>query len=278
MEAPDNRPNTPPPAGGLVSIWTTWSDWNLLGLFAALLTADFAIQILIYAQWGSYFVPALAGALFGVLMPLLALYLFRGLDVVADFRLGPPDPANLVLAGLLALTTLVPTSLLAELSLRLFPADPSWAARLQESVPTTDAGRAAALISAALVGPLAEEVLFRGLLLRLIERMRGPGTGLVLSAVIFGLIHLQPWLVFGLVGIGLVLGFVYLATRSLWACWVTHAVHNTIMLLILFSQDEVQTEPSTLTLEDWLWLGVSLLGFSLVVSLLWARRRRGTGV
>ncbi|SDT37033.1 CPBP family intramembrane glutamic endopeptidase [Actinoplanes derwentensis] len=66
-----------------------------------------------------------------------------------------------------------------------------------------------------------EEVLFRGLLFRMIEDRRGTWTALAVSAAIFGLLHLvnDPTAIFGGVAIiaaGLMVAASYVATRALW--------------------------------------------------------------
>jgi membrane protease YdiL (CAAX protease family) len=73
-----------------------------------------------------------------------------------------------------------------------------------------------------LVGALVEELLFRGVLFRLIEKMTGTWIALVLSAVLFGAIHLgNPHAtLFSSLAIaleaGVLLALAYVLTRSLW--------------------------------------------------------------
>ena len=73
-----------------------------------------------------------------------------------------------------------------------------------------------------LVGALVEELLFRGVLFRLIEKMTGTWIALVLSAVLFGAIHIgNPHAtLFSSLAIaleaGVLLALAYVLTRSLW--------------------------------------------------------------
>lgn len=81
-------------------------------------------------------------------------------------------------------------------------------------------------------GALIEELLFRLVLLRLLERSFGTAWALALSSLAFGLAHLGNVGATPLVGIllgmelGLLLGAAYLLTRRLWFCTALHLAWN----------------------------------------------------
>ncbi len=80
--------------------------------------------------------------------------------------------------------------------------------------------------------PLAEEFLFRRLLLDGLLRIWKPGVALTASAAAFALIHpmLSAVPVFVL---GLATGLLYMRTRSFGACLLCHAAYNAIVLLVI---------------------------------------------
>jgi membrane protease YdiL (CAAX protease family) len=84
----------------------------------------------------------------------------------------------------------------------------------------------AALFTLAFVAPVTEEALFRGLLLRGFTRRWGRWPALVLSSALFALFHLNVWQAVPAFVAGLYLGGLFLATGSLWAPVVAHAVFN----------------------------------------------------
>lgn len=261
-------PRAEPPAG----LWTSWSRREVLGLFFMLLLGNFFFQIVAYRAAGGMAWPLACGALLGVVLPVVLLARVRGLSLRRDFFLDRPPLMTLLASALLAFTTLAPTSLLAELSLRLTPADPEAVARLQEELPSGGWEIALALLAVVLLGPLAEEILFRGLLHRLAASVWGPWSAAAVSSLIFAILHGQAWIIFGLIGVGLALAFVFQATGSVTACWVTHAVHNGISLGLMIRQGVPSLEPAPITPTDWLWGAGSLLAALLVMRYLLARR------
>lgn len=254
-QGPPQHPESSPPPGDL---WSTWSPGRILVLAVLLIAGNFIFQILFYGMGGGLFLPVLAGTAFGVFLPLLLMIRKGGLRINRDLGLNYPGPGPLLAAAAVALAALVPTSLLAELSMRMHPVDPSWVALFNDNLPSSPLGYAAAFVAVVLAAPLAEEIIFRGLLHRLASRLWGGVAGTILSSLAFALIHGEPWFLFGLVGVGLVLALVYETTRSVTACWVTHAVHNGISLGLMISREEVVTETGPIALQDWVWCGLSL--------------------
>lgn len=89
-----------------------------------------------------------------------------------------------------------------------------------------------ALIASAILPGFAEEILFRGILLRWIEEFAGSWVGLVLSSIAFGFAHYynpNSTVVADLfiaVEAGVLLGGAYMLTRSLWVPVGIHAGWN----------------------------------------------------
>ena len=235
-----------------------------MGLATLLMAGNFFFQILFYMVRADLFVPVMAGAVAGVLVPMYLMARRWDFSLRSDFSLTNPHPIVLAASALLAVCSLVPTSLLAELSLRLHPVDPQWESLFRDHLPTTSLGVVLAVISVVIVAPLAEEIIFRGLLHRLASSMWGAIPAALVSALVFGIVHGEPWFLFGLVGVGLMLAFIYEVTRSVTACWVAHAVHNSISLWAMLNTEGSLAEPQTITMQDWGLAAVSVLGMLLV--------------
>jgi len=92
-------------------------------------------------------------------------------------------------------------------------------------------GKVLIVLSAVVLAPLTEELFFRGLLQSLLRNFMSPWASIVVSSVLFALMHLSairsvlPLLLFGLI-----LGYVYERQGRLLAPILIHALFNAVML------------------------------------------------
>jgi tetratricopeptide (TPR) repeat protein len=73
---------------------------------------------------------------------------------------------------------------------------------------------------------LGEEAFCRGFLGRGLVARAGPALGVLLTALLFGLLHIDPVRVCATAVLGVGLHVAYLSARSLWAPVLLHALHN----------------------------------------------------
>ena len=85
-------------------------------------------------------------------------------------------------------------------------------------------------ITTAVIPAVVEEIMFRGLILNNLIPY-GRGCAIVGSALLFGLMHMNPAQFLYATVSGIVIGYIYVATRSLWVCMVIHFVNNGISVV-----------------------------------------------
>ena len=92
---------------------------------------------------------------------------------------------------------------------------------------------------AAIFAPIFEEWLCRGMVLRgLLTKMK-PGWAIVISALFFAVIHMNPWQALNAFIIGVIMGYIYYKTGSLWLTMLIHFVNNgTSVVVSQFSSIE----------------------------------------
>lgn len=93
---------------------------------------------------------------------------------------------------------------------------------------------------AVLVGPLVEEVLFRGALLARLRVRLGDGWAIAITSVIFGAVHLPDlgWLWYAvpnLILVGVFCGWLRVRSGSIWPAYVAHAANNGLAVMAWFS-------------------------------------------
>ncbi len=89
-------------------------------------------------------------------------------------------------------------------------------------------------VTAAIAAPLFEETFFRGFLLPSLTRYFSTWQAILLSSLIFAIVHLSLSEVAPLTVLGIILGFVYTRTQNLMASVLLHALWNSGTLLTLF--------------------------------------------
>ena len=126
------------------------------------------------------------------------------------------------------------------------------------------------LLGACLIGPLAEEVIFRGAIeRRLLEKNWNPWFAIVISAALFAVTHLNFAQGVTAFVIGIFMGWVYYRTRSIWVTALIHMVNNTVACIIsLMAPESMNDEAFTLPLT----IGIPLTIVSIVIIYITAKK------
>ena len=95
------------------------------------------------------------------------------------------------------------------------------------------------LIVVSFIGPIIEEVFFRGFLYSAFKKNWGILPALFLSSILFSLVHLEIYSFIPLFMIGWLLAYIFEKTRSLFPAIFLHAIYNLILILILLGQLEM---------------------------------------
>lgn len=126
---------------------------------------------------------------------------------------------------------------------------------------------------AAIFAPIFEEWLCRGMVLRgLLTKMK-PGWAIFVSALFFALIHMNPWQALNAFIIGLVMGYVYYKTGSLWLTMLIHFVNNGTSVILT----QIPSIDADMQLIDLMgrntYMVVYVLGVAALIACIWAFRR-----
>lgn len=180
-----------------------------------------------------------------VLAVLVIFFLIRHKSPLTETGLVKAPPQLTAAGGALAPLLYV----LVILILSVLPE--SWMEGYTEASSHLSDVSALAFFSTALVAPLTEEVIFRGLIQSRLSRVMSGRLAVVLSALLFGLCHGQPvWMGYAFL-LGLVFGFIALRARSILPTVAAHVVFNAIgQLSVVLEERQV---------NDWLFLGALAL-------------------
>ncbi|MFC0516009.1 lysostaphin resistance A-like protein [Mucilaginibacter angelicae] len=102
------------------------------------------------------------------------------------------------------------------------------------------------IITLVIAAPILEEILCRGIVLKGLLKNYAPNKAILISALFFGLIHLNPWQALPAFFGGLFLGWAYYKTQSVIPGMIIHATINGTSVLFLFLPYQRQQSFSTL--------------------------------
>lgn len=130
-----------------------------------------------------------------------------------------------------------------------------------------------ALILVALIPAVCEELLFRGFLLGCFKKedsVKFPLTALLIPAILFSVIHLDPYKLLPLLIMGLAYGYIAIMTGSVLLPMIFHFINNA-MALVSFYSIPVQESADTAAIlkqSSYLWVALSALGIGIMLSYL----------
>ena len=85
-----------------------------------------------------------------------------------------------------------------------------------------------AIVTAIVFAPVFEELIFRGLVLESMLRRHRRLFSVIVSSVIFAIVHFDPSVMFSAFVSGLVFGTIYLHTNSIFSTIILHSINNAI--------------------------------------------------
>jgi len=117
--------------------------------------------------------------------------------------------------------------------LRIFLPIPEWLEKALQSFFGGSQNVFSSFFTLVVVAAVTEELLFRGLILRGFLQNYSVRKAIVVSALLFGAFHLNPWQFTGAVVLGGVFAWWFVKTRSLLPCLFGHALNNGLPLIAL---------------------------------------------
>lgn len=97
-----------------------------------------------------------------------------------------------------------------------------------------------ACVTAVVLAPVFEEILCRGLVLEAVRRRWGDVVAVLISALFFGLVHVEPSTALAGFVVGGIFGTIYIRTHSLFSTIILHSINNAFAFaLICFGLDDV---------------------------------------
>lgn len=195
--------------------------------------------------------------LFGFL--IMGWYLWKQGYLTGDRQLYSPVSASVLLWSVLAGASVVFLSDVLTSKLDFLP---DW---LENTFDALQAGWLG-IVCVALLGPVLEELLFRGAVTKVLLRRYSPAVAIVVSGLLFGIFHLNPAQIVGASLAGFLFAWIYWRTGSLVPCILIHVLNNSLSVFLSLRYPEAESLTEVLGVE-WSWAGIAVSLLVLVVSL-----------
>lgn len=127
---------------------------------------------------------------------------------------------------------------------------PLWFWEMFNKIFEGDYGWWGAFLKVAVVAPVVEELIFRGLILQGFRRNYNAFTSVVMSALLFALFHLNPWQFPATFVLGILLGWIMLRTNNILLAILGHSINNFLVLLSLTYWNEIRSNAFYLMTKD----------------------------
>ena len=185
-------------------------------------------------------------------------------NTIVFFEFKKPSVVYIFFAALLWLFTLPIISFLADLNNKI--AFPTSFASLENSFRLAEAraenatrfllnitslsGLMVNLLVIAVVAALAEELIFRGIIQKLLfEQSKNIHLAIWLTALVFSLFHLQFFAIIPRIVLGAALGYTFYWSKSIWVPIFFHFINNASIVLAsyLYQKKMITTDPNEIT-------------------------------
>jgi membrane protease YdiL (CAAX protease family) len=132
-------------------------------------------------------------------------------------------------------------------------------------------------IGACITAPILEELLFRGLILSSFSKRFGPIIAIIISSLVFSLLHIVPSVIAGLFLNSLIVGWVVFKTRSIICGILVHSLNNTIAMIeiLIIGNDNLEMISKLNSLEDFIYCSAYLLlgAIGVIMGIVWLNRK-----
>jgi len=155
----------------------------------------------------------------------------RGQRLAQAIRFRAPSPTAMVGAILIGLSAWAVVGLIADAILPP-PKEVTEALRRTITPPEGGRGLAATLFLMALTPAICEEALFRGPILRGLRARFSPAVAVILTGILFGIFHGDPWRILPAALMGMVLSGIALAAGSIVPAMAAHFLNNACLVVL----------------------------------------------
>ena len=233
-------------------------DPRQIGFIVLLTLLTFFAVAFVFTFLGDILLLIIGEAL--LIAPALIFVIYKRLPVFQTFRIRKISYSQFWATLALFIPVFILSDELDRLIQLIFPMPSDWYDALSDIMQFDSFAEMLGLFFAAvIIAAIAEEMLFRGLIQHTLERYREPAMAIVLTSVLFALIHFNPWTSIQILLLGLVMGYVTWQTQSILPSMLIHGLNNFLSLMMMNSAEENLAWYSKTDHVNVIWIVAALL-------------------
>ena len=170
-----------------------------------------------------------------MIIPLLWFLKSKQEPILKRLRLNSISYDTLIQTIMLSLGVIILSDELDRIIQSFFPA-PEYIVDLNGLLrPETFLGFILLFIAVAIIAPIGEELLFRGFFQQVLEKhWKDVTRAILMTALLFSMIHMNPYWFAQIYILGVILGFIAWKTQSVLPALILHGMNNTMAMLFAF--------------------------------------------
>lgn len=127
------------------------------------------------------------------------------------------------------------------------------------------------ILAIAVIGPVLEELLFRGAITKALLQQYSPTKAILLSALLFGVFHINPAQILPAFLIGILFAWTYYKTASLIPCTLMHILNNSLSVFLSTKYPEAENMSDLMDTTS--YLIAIFVAVLILAGVIWAMRR-----
>jgi len=218
-------------------IFSLFNNYLLLFFGASCILSYIFIQQLLLTM-GQLRLGILAAPILGIILPIyFVTRRFPG-GVKKQLLIRKPRVPMVLYVSLATLVVVVIVDHIYMLSLRFLPPPNDYIEGLKELKPSGVPAIVATFLGLCIAAPIAEEVIFRGVIQRIFSRNMAGVFAIMLAGLFFGIMHFTPHLLPTMFAFGVFVGYLFFATSNLVYPILAHCAFNTVAFVQLVFANE----------------------------------------
>jgi len=213
-------------------VFSVVNNYFLLFFCASCVISSIYLQQ-IFIMMGQYRVGISVSAILGIILPVYLLTRRFGASFRSQIRMVRPRLYPMIVVALATLAAVVIVDQIYLITQQFSPAPEEYMSSVQELRPNGVGSFIVTFLGLCMMVPMAEELVFRGVIQQIFTRNMGPALGFILGGLVFGAVHLNAHLLISISFFGVFLGFIYYATGNITYSIVAHSLFNAVALLQL---------------------------------------------